>query len=63
MTVFLRRGRGAALAYAVATQVAFADVTASDVWADWQQAYPGGIGYDLSRRPKRLGRSHRQSRT
>ena len=48
MTVFLRRGRGAALAYAVATQVAFADVTASDVWADWQQAYPGGIGYDLS---------------
>ena len=47
MTVFLRRSCGAALAYAVATQVAFADVTASDVWADWQ-AYLNGMGYDLA---------------
>ena len=47
MTVFLRRSCGATLAYAVSTQVAFADVTTSDVWADWQ-AYLSGMGYDLS---------------
>ncbi|KIC40727.1 hypothetical protein RA27_13280 [Ruegeria sp. ANG-R] len=47
MTVFLRRSCGAALAYAVATSGAFADVTAKDVWADWQ-AYLGGMGYDVT---------------
>ncbi len=47
MTVFLRRSCGAALAYAVATNGAFADVTANDVWADWQ-AYLGGMGYDVT---------------
>ncbi len=47
MTVFLRRSCGAALAYAVATNGAVADVTANDVWADWQ-AYLGGMGYDVT---------------
>ncbi|EEE37761.1 hypothetical protein RKLH11_1598 [Rhodobacteraceae bacterium KLH11] len=47
MTVFLRRGCGAALAYVFATQGAFADLTAADVWADWQ-AYLGGMGYNVS---------------
>ncbi len=47
MTVFLRRSCGAALAYAVATQGVFADVTANDVWADWQ-AYLSGMGYEVS---------------
>ncbi len=47
MTVFLRRSCGAALAYAVATQGASADVTANDVWADWQ-AYLGGMGYEVT---------------
>lgn len=47
MSVFLRRSCGAALAYAVVTQGAFADVSASDVWADWQ-AYLGDMGYGIS---------------
>ncbi len=47
MTVFLRRSCGAALAYAVATQGAFAEITANDVWADWQ-AYLGGMGYEVT---------------
>ena len=47
MTVFLCRSCGAALAYAVATQATFANVTASDVWAYWQ-TYFGGMGYELS---------------
>lgn len=47
MTVFLRRSCGPALAYAVATQGAFADITAADVWADWQ-AYLGGMGYEVT---------------
>ena len=47
MTALLRRNCGAALAYAVTTQAAFADVTASDVWAYWQ-TYFGGMGNELS---------------
>ena len=47
MTVLLRRNCGAALAYAITTQAAFADVTASDVLAYWQ-TYFGGMGYELS---------------
>ncbi|KIC45398.1 hypothetical protein RA28_12285 [Ruegeria sp. ANG-S4] len=47
MSVYLRRGCGAALAYAVATQGALADLTANDVWADWK-AYMGGMGYTVS---------------
>ncbi|MDA7966767.1 DUF2125 domain-containing protein [Ruegeria sp.] len=47
MSVFFRRSCGAALAYAVVTHGAFADVTANDVWADWQ-AYLGGLGYTVT---------------
>ncbi len=47
MSVYFRRSCGAALAYVVATQGAFADLTANDVWADWQ-AYLGGMGYDVT---------------
>ncbi|WP_164660775.1 DUF2125 domain-containing protein [Tropicibacter sp. Alg240-R139] len=47
MSVFFRRSCGAAIAYAVATQGAWADLTANDVWADWQ-AYMGGMGYSIS---------------
>ncbi len=47
MSVYLRRGCGAALAYVVATQGAFADLTANDVWADWQ-AYLNGMGYTVT---------------
>ncbi len=44
MSVFFRRSCGAAIVYAIATQCAWADLTADDVWADWQ-AYLGGMGY------------------
>ena len=47
MSVFLRRSCGAALAYAIASHGAFADVTAQDVWADWK-AYLGGVGYTVT---------------
>ncbi|WP_424831667.1 DUF2125 domain-containing protein [Ruegeria sp.] len=47
MSVLFRRSCGAALAYAVATHSAFADVTAQDVWADWK-AYLGGVGYTVT---------------
>ncbi|KUJ85409.1 hypothetical protein AVO45_16825 [Ruegeria marisrubri] len=47
MSVFLRRSCGAAIAYAIATQGAWADLTADQVWADWQ-AYMGGMGYQVS---------------
>ncbi|WP_170479260.1 DUF2125 domain-containing protein [Ruegeria arenilitoris] len=47
MSVFLRRSCGAALAYAITTQSAFADLTANDVWSDWQ-AYLGGMGYTVT---------------
>ncbi len=47
MSVFLRRSFGAALAYAVATQGALADLTANDVWADWQ-SYFTSMGYDIA---------------
>ncbi|WP_171177404.1 DUF2125 domain-containing protein [Ruegeria sp. HKCCD8929] len=47
MSVFLRRSCGAVIAYAVVSQSAWADLTANDVWADWQ-AYLGGMGYEVS---------------
>ncbi|WP_420585948.1 DUF2125 domain-containing protein [Ruegeria sp.] len=47
MSVFLRRSSGAVLAYAIATQGAFADVTAQQVWDDWQ-AYLTQMGYDVT---------------
>lgn len=47
MSAYFRRSCGAALAYFVATQGAFADLTADDVWADWQ-AYLGGMGYTVT---------------
>ncbi len=47
MSVLLRRGCGAAFVYAVATQGAFADLTANDVWSDWQ-SYLGSMGYTIS---------------
>lgn len=47
MSHFLRRSCGAALAYAVITQGALAEVTADDVWADWQ-AYFTQLGYAVS---------------
>ncbi len=47
MSLFLRRSAGAVIAYAVATQGAWADLTAEDVWADWQ-AYLGGMGYEVT---------------
>ena len=50
MSVFLRRSCGAVLAYAVISQGALADVTAQDVWADWQ-AYMGQMGYAVSGEP------------
>lgn len=47
MSVFLRRSCGAALAYAVATQGALADLSANDVWADWQ-SYFQSMGYSIT---------------
>lgn len=47
MSVFLRRSCGAALAYAVATQGALADLTADDVWSDWQ-SYFESMGYTVT---------------
>ncbi|MFY2823111.1 DUF2125 domain-containing protein [Ruegeria sp. MALMAid1280] len=47
MSVFVRRSCGAVLAYAVATQGALADVTAQQVWDDWQ-AYLTQMGYAVS---------------
>jgi len=47
MSVFLRRSSGAVLAYAIATQSAFADLTANDVWADWQD-YMSAMGYTVT---------------
>ncbi|TMV04897.1 DUF2125 domain-containing protein [Ruegeria sediminis] len=47
MSVLFRRSCGAAIAYAVATQGAWADLTADQVWADWQ-TYLGGMGYEVS---------------
>ncbi|NOC85305.1 DUF2125 domain-containing protein [Ruegeria sp. HKCCD6428] len=47
MSVFLRRSCGAALAYAVATQGAFADLSAEDVWSDWQ-SYFTSMGYTVT---------------
>lgn len=47
MSVFFHRSCGAVLAYAVATQGAFADLTANDVWSDWQ-SYFTSMGYTVT---------------
>ncbi|NVO57643.1 DUF2125 domain-containing protein [Rhodobacteraceae bacterium B1Z28] len=47
MSVFFRRSCGAVLAYAVATQGALADLTANEVWTDWQ-SYFGAMGYTIT---------------
>lgn len=44
MSVILRRSCGAVLAYSLTTYAALADVTAQDVWADWQ-SYMHSVGY------------------
>lgn len=44
---FVRGSLGAVLAYAMATQGAFADLTARDVWSDWRN-YITGLGYEVS---------------
>lgn len=46
MSVIFRRSSGAVLAYAVATQGAFADLSANDVWSDWQ-TYMSSMGYTI----------------
>ncbi len=47
MSAFLRRSSGAVLAYVFATQGAFADLTANDVWSDWQ-TYMSSMGYSVT---------------
>ncbi len=47
MSLIFRRGCGAVLAYSFVAQTAVADVTAADVWADWQ-AYLNGVGYTVT---------------
>lgn len=54
MSVHIRRTSGAVLVYALATTCAWADLTADDVWADWQ-AYLGGIGYEITGNENRSG--------
>lgn len=54
MSVFLRRTSGAVLAYAIASQCAWADLTADQVWADWK-AYLGGMGYEVTGAENRSG--------
>ncbi|GGH27801.1 hypothetical protein SAMN05444007_104139 [Cribrihabitans marinus] len=47
MKHFYRRTCSAAMACAFASTGAWAELTAQDVWADWE-AYMGGMGYDLT---------------
>ncbi|MDP5218273.1 DUF2125 domain-containing protein [Ruegeria sp. 2205SS24-7] len=47
MSTFLRRSCGAAFVYVIAVQGAAADLTAQDVWSDWQ-AYMSGMGYEVN---------------
>ncbi len=47
MTARFARGFGAAFVYVLATQSAHADLTAADVWADWQE-YLASAGYSIS---------------
>ncbi|WP_424988009.1 DUF2125 domain-containing protein [Microbulbifer sp. S227A] len=47
MTARFARGFGAAFVYVLATQAAHADLTAADVWADWQD-YLASTGYAVS---------------
>ncbi|SDC72665.1 DUF2125 domain-containing protein [Ruegeria marina] len=54
MSVFLRRTSGAIIAYAIASQCAWADLTADQVWADWK-AYLGGMGYEITGNESRSG--------
>lgn len=54
MTVLVKRGCAAALTYVIATQGAWADLTAEQVWNDWR-AYLSGAGYELSVTDSRSG--------
>ncbi|MFC3612177.1 DUF2125 domain-containing protein [Lutimaribacter marinistellae] len=54
MSVFFRRTCGAAFIYAIATQGAWADLTADQVWADWQ-SYMAGMGYEVTGQQSKSG--------
>lgn len=47
MSVLFKRGGAAALVYSISVSGAWADLTAQDVWSDWQ-AYLSGAGYAIS---------------
>ena len=47
MTVYFARGLGAAVFCISTAPMAFADVTAQDVWADWK-SYLTGAGYEVT---------------
>lgn len=47
MTARFVRGFGAAFVYVLATQAAYADLTANDVWADWKD-YLASTGYTVT---------------
>ncbi|MFT7593348.1 MAG: hypothetical protein ACI8R4_000661 [Paracoccaceae bacterium] len=47
MTVYFARGLGAAVFCISTAPMAFADVTAQDVWSDWK-SYLTGAGYEVS---------------
>lgn len=47
MTARFARGFGAAFVYVLATQTAYADLTANDVWADWKD-YLASTGYSVT---------------
>ena len=47
MTARFTRGFGAAFVYVLATQAAYADLTANDVWTDWKD-YLASTGYTVT---------------
>ncbi|WP_425044385.1 DUF2125 domain-containing protein [Primorskyibacter sp. S87] len=47
MSVTFARTCGAVLAYGLATQTAWADLSANDVWSDWR-AYLASVGYEIT---------------
>ncbi|MEP3332007.1 DUF2125 domain-containing protein [Sedimentitalea sp.] len=47
MTARFAQGFGAAIVYVLATQAAYADLTANDVWADWKD-YLASTGYSVT---------------
>lgn len=54
MTVLLKRGGMAAFVYAISTHGAWADLTAQEVWSDWQ-AYLADAGYEISASESQTG--------